>query len=109
MQSFSTDISHWRNQLRESGESWAEFFNCPSLSMGVYTVPAGADDREVHEPHDDDEVYYVVSGTGKLTVAGESIEIQPGGVHFVPAGVKHYFCEVTEDLTLFVVFAKLKA
>lgn len=106
MESFSTDIAHWQNQLRESGESWAEFFDCPSLSLGVYTVPAGTDDRESHTPHVDEEVYFVVSGKGKLNVAGESIEIRPGGVHYVPSGVEHFFCDVAEDLTLFVVFAK---
>ncbi|MEL6104998.1 MAG: hypothetical protein AAFU85_03135 [Planctomycetota bacterium] len=54
-------------QQRASGNAWFEFLDVSSLSMGVYTIPAGTDDRESHDPHGRDEVYVGVSGTGRLT------------------------------------------
>ena len=49
-----------------SGEAWNEFLRVPALSMGMYALAAGADDPQT--PHDQDEVYYVVSGRGVLQV-----------------------------------------
>lgn len=92
-------------QLSQSGERWAEFFDTGSLSMGLYTVPAGGDDRETHSPHEYDEVYYTVAGTGELHVEGETTDVTTGSIHFVRAGAGHYFT-AREELTLFVVFAK---
>ena len=36
-----------------------------------------------------DEVYYVVSGTGTVTLDGEISPLRPGSVVVIPAGVTH--------------------
>ena len=52
----------------QSGDSWLEFLRVPSLSMGLYVLPAGGNDSQT--PHNEDEVYYVVSGRAVLQVRG---------------------------------------
>ena len=96
------------DQQRASGNSWLEFLDLPSLSMGVYTIPAGTNDRESHDPHDRDEVYVGVSGKGQLTADGEVFDVSPSSVVFVKAGVEHHFHDVTDDLTVLVFFAGQK-
>jgi len=47
----------------------------------------------------------VVSGRGAISVAGEDRPVGPGSVVFVGAKVEHNFHSITEDITIFVVFA----
>ena len=86
-----------------SGEAWNEFLRVPALSMGVYALAAGTDDPQT--PHDQDEVYYVVSGRGVLQVEEVERSVQPGTVVFVEANADHRFHSITEDLTTLVFFA----
>jgi mannose-6-phosphate isomerase-like protein (cupin superfamily) len=86
-----------------SGEAWNEFLRVPALSMGVYALAAGADDPQT--PHDQDEVYYVVSGRGVLQVEEVERSVQPGTVVFVEANADHRFHSISEDLTALVFFS----
>ena len=101
----SFTVSDLQCQQQESGIAWMEFLKVPTLSMGVYHVPAGTDDRETHNPHDRDEVYVGISGVGQLTADGEKSVIEPGVIVYVKAGVEHHFHDVTHDLTLLVYFS----
>jgi len=81
---------------------WVEHLQVPDLSVGTYCVPAGGVDDQ--SPHTEDEVYVVTAGRARLVTPGGSAEVGPGSVAFVPAGEEHRFEDVTEDLTLLVVF-----
>lgn len=88
---------------KESGESYLEFLRVPSLSMGVYTLPAGSEDLQ--EPHTEDEVYYVAHGKATMRIGSDHRQISAGSIIFVAANVDHCFCDITEDLTVLVFFA----
>jgi mannose-6-phosphate isomerase-like protein (cupin superfamily) len=64
------------------------------------------DDRESHQPHEMDEVYYAVSGRGMIRVEAEDRAVGPGSIVFVPAGREHHFHTIQDPLTLLVFFAK---
>ena len=85
-----------------SGRPYLEFLSVPDLSVGLYVLTAGQPDLQ--RPHGEDEVYYVVSGTGRVTVGDEVRDVRTGTVIFVAANVPHRFHDITEDLTLFVAF-----
>jgi len=87
-------------------EPWTDFLTKPSLIVGLYTVPEP--DEERHQPHADDEVYYVVSGRGVLHVEGEDAQVEAGTVAFVAAGQRHHFHSISEELRLLVFFARAK-
>jgi mannose-6-phosphate isomerase-like protein (cupin superfamily) len=88
---------------QESDRPYLEFLRQDSLSVGLYVLPAAAVDEQ--RPHSEDEVYYVVSGRGTITVAGEERAVQPGSIIFVAAGVEHRFHDISEALTILVFFA----
>lgn len=88
---------------RRSGRPYHEFLRVPSLSCGIYTLPAGA--RDLQAPHDEDEVYYVLRGRGRLRVGGEEQTVGPGSVLYVRATSEHSFFEIDEEITLLVFFA----
>ena len=75
----------------------------PSLSAGLYTLKAGA--KDLQGPHDEDEVYYVISGRARLRVGDEEHRVGPGSILYVKATSAHSFFEIEEDVTLLVFFA----
>jgi mannose-6-phosphate isomerase-like protein (cupin superfamily) len=81
---------------------YLEFITVPDLSVGLYVLAPGEPDLQ--QPHTEDEVYYVVSGAGRITVGDEVRDVRPGSIVFVATGVPHRFHDITEELTLFVVF-----
>jgi mannose-6-phosphate isomerase-like protein (cupin superfamily) len=89
-------------QIR-SGQPYREFLRVPSLSCGIYSLPAGA--KDLQGPHDEDEVYYVVRGRARLRVGGEEVPAGPGSILYVRATSEHSFFEIEEDMTLLVFFA----
>lgn len=89
----------------ELGERYLEFFTSDTgtLSLGLYVLPSG--DTDPQQPHTEDEIYYVVSGSARIQVGDEDREIRAGSVIFVETDVPHRFHSITETLTLLVVFA----
>lgn len=86
-----------------SGDSYVQFLNEGSLSLGLYVLPAGSVDSQL--PHAEDEVYYVVEGRGVIDVAGERREVKPGSMIFVAKHVEHHFVDIGADLSIVVFFA----
>jgi len=86
-----------------SEEPYLEVLRVPSLSVGLYMLPAGATDLQ--RPHTEDEVYHVVSGKGRIRVGVEDRAVEAGTVVFVEAGMDHRFYAIEEDLAVLVFFA----
>jgi mannose-6-phosphate isomerase-like protein (cupin superfamily) len=91
------------SRLRQEGDHYHEFLRAPSLSAGVYHLPAGGTDPQ--QPHTEDEVYYVVSGQALIRVGDEDRPVSAGSVVFVAAEVEHHFHSITEALVILVFFA----
>jgi mannose-6-phosphate isomerase-like protein (cupin superfamily) len=97
------DLASEIAEREKSGQPYREFLRVPSLSCGIYFLPAGSSDLQA--PHDEDEVYYVVRGRGRLRVDAEERVVQPGAILYVQASSEHSFFEIEEDITLLVFFA----
>ncbi len=96
------ELADLEARREQSGNPYLEFITVPDLSVGLYVLAVGQPDRQ--QPHGEDEVYYVVSGAGRITVGDEVRDVRPGSTVFVAAKVPHRFHDITEDLTLFVAF-----
>ena len=83
--------------------AYLQFLRGRNMSVGLYALDAGAQDPQ--KPHDQDEVYLVVSGRASLTVGMDTAEVARGSVVYVPAGVPHRFHHISEDLRVLVVFS----
>jgi mannose-6-phosphate isomerase-like protein (cupin superfamily) len=81
---------------------WVEHLRSADLSVGTYSVPAGAVDEQT--PHTEDEIYVVTRGRATLRTPDASAEMGPGDVAFVPAGEEHRFVDIAEDFAVLVVF-----
>jgi mannose-6-phosphate isomerase-like protein (cupin superfamily) len=71
--------------------------------MGLYVLPEGGTDPQ--KPHEEDEVYMVVSGQASITVGDEVSPVKSGSLVYVPAHVPHRFHSIKEELKVVVFFA----
>jgi mannose-6-phosphate isomerase-like protein (cupin superfamily) len=55
-------------------------------------------------PHEQDELYIIISGRGFLMINGEDFPCEPHDVLFVPAGVEHRFRDFSMDFATWVIF-----
>jgi mannose-6-phosphate isomerase-like protein (cupin superfamily) len=90
-------------EQRQSAEPWLEFLRVPSLRAGLYVLAAGAWDHQ--SPHEEDEVYYVVSGRATFEAGSEQTPVRPGSIIYVAAHQPHRFTNITEELRVLVFFS----
>jgi mannose-6-phosphate isomerase-like protein (cupin superfamily) len=83
--------------------AYLQFLRERNMSAGLYALPAGEADPQ--SPHDQDEIYLVVSGRASITVGEETSVVARGSVVYVPARTAHRFHHITEDLRVLVVFS----
>jgi len=86
----------------EADAGYTEHLRRSDISLGTYCLRAGAVDRQ--SPHAEDEVYLVTAGRGSFTAGGQTVDVAPGTVLFVPAYEPHRFHDITADLALLVFF-----
>ena len=86
-----------------SGKAYHQYLTVPALSAGIYALPAGGDDPQ--SPHDEDEVYIVLTGKARIAIDGVDHPVARGDTIYVAKNVAHRFHSIQEDLRLLVVFA----
>jgi len=90
-------------KLRDTGGGYEIVHESPGIELGVYVLVAPEPDRQ--QPHEDDEVYIVLDGSGVLDVEGESVPVSVGDAVFVEAGADHRF-SAYEQLAVLVIFER---
>ena len=103
MKTLFAKLAEIDRQREESGKLYREFLRVPSMSAGLYVLPAGATDLQ--RPHHEDEMYYVVRGHARFRAGDEDQEVSAGSVLFVAAEVEHRFYDIAEELAALVFFA----
>jgi mannose-6-phosphate isomerase-like protein (cupin superfamily) len=87
-------------QLKNSNNLFLEVFQHGTLSVEIYKPL----EKDLQQPHDRDEVYVVVAGSGSFFSDGTTYSFQAGDFLFVPAGVEHRFLEYSDDFSTWVIF-----
>ena len=90
----------------EATKKWPEgvwdidAFKHGSMSLILF-APEGND---YQTPHLQDELYFVIEGSGVLEKESEKIIFEKGDALFVKAGEKHKFIEISKGLKMWAVF-----
>jgi mannose-6-phosphate isomerase-like protein (cupin superfamily) len=100
------EVAAVRDRLREAGGGYEIVHESAGLELGVYVLVAPEPDRQ--QPHEDDEVYVVLDGSGVLEVEGEQMAVREGSAAFVEAGADHRFTAY-EQLSVLVIFERRPA
>ena len=97
------DVEQTRRRLEAGNGGYEIVHASPGLEVGVYVLVAPEPDRQ--QPHDDDEVYVVLSGSGVLEIEGQQVPVVEGKAVFVPAHAEHRFTAY-EGLSVLVIFTR---
>lgn len=87
-------------ELRKGTLPFVELLRRNSFSVEIYK-PVKIDKQK---PHDRDEVYVVIAGSGTFINGKKEWAFKPGDLLFVPAGVEHRFVDFTDDFSTWVIF-----
>ncbi|MCB0824759.1 MAG: cupin domain-containing protein [Armatimonadetes bacterium] len=79
---------------------FAEVFQDRNIQIELYAP----DKRDKQTPHDRDEVYLVISGSGRFRKGDEVVHFGPGDLIYVPKHEDHRFEEFTNDFKTWVIF-----
>src|SRR2546426_988936 len=61
---------------QQQDRSYPEFLRVPSMSAGIYFLPADGTDPQ--RPHTQDEVYYIIKGRGSIRVGSQDRAVKAG-------------------------------
>ena len=101
--SHAFDVKRVAERLAAGNGGYEVVHESPGVEVGVYVLVAPEADKQ--QPHEWDEIYVVLEGSGVLEVEGESVAVQEGGAVFVRAGAEHRFTAY-EHLAVLVLFDK---
>lgn len=102
----SFDIAAVKQRLAEAGGGYEVVHESVGVELGVYVLVAPEPDRQ--QPHEDDEIYVVLEGSGVLQVTGDEVPVHEGNAVFVEAGADHRFTAY-EHLSVLVIFERKPA
>ena len=81
------DLAEVRDKLKGEAVEYLEFLNVPALNCGIYFLAAGSTDMQA--PHDEDEVYVVLSGRARMQLGEEERGVGPGSLLYISATTAH--------------------
>jgi mannose-6-phosphate isomerase-like protein (cupin superfamily) len=84
----------------KNGEPFVHVLTNKSITLFLF-APRG---KDVQNPHDRDEFYFVSKGTGVFWCDGQKTEFKNGDLLFAAAGKPHRFENFSDDLAVWVVF-----
>ena len=95
-------VDRYVEKLRRGGDYFHTFIDRQSLAAGVLVLGPGEEDSQ--EPHESDEVYFVVRGDGFLRINKKDHGVSANRAFFVAKGVPHFFHGNTEELVVLYFF-----
>ena len=96
------DLDTYLGKIKDSSSYFHTFINRDSLATGVLVLKPGEEDTQ--EPHDSDEVYYVISGDGFLKIKDKDYKVSKDKFFFVAKDVEHYFHGHKKELKVLYFF-----
>jgi len=88
----------------KAGDNWfLTFLSKKTMDVGILRLRPG--EKDPQGPHANDELYYVVRGSGFLRVEEEDLPVKPGSMVFVPAKKRHNFHGNEEEIVVLYFFA----
>ena len=96
------DLSTYLEKIKKSSSYFHTFINKPSLATGVLVLEPGQEDTQ--EPHDSDEVYFVLQGDGFLKIKDKDYAVSKEKLFFVGKDIEHRFHGNSKTLKVLYFF-----
>ena len=99
---YEYDTDAYLKQISDSNSYFNTFLDKQSLAAGILSLAPGEEDTQ--EPHESDEIYYILSGNGFLQIGKKSYRIKEGQIYFVAKDISHHFYGNTKNLSVLYFF-----
>ncbi len=96
------DIAEYIDKVRKDPNFFHTFINRQSLAVGVLVLRPGEDDTQ--EPHESDEVYFIIKGDGFLRIKNKDYPIKENKMYFVAKDITHHFHGNKKELIVLYFF-----
>lgn len=96
------DLTTYFEKIKKSNSYFQTFINRDSLAAGVLVLQPEEEDTQ--EPHDSDEVYFIISGDGFLKIKNKDYKVSKDKLFFVAKDIEHYFHGNKKELKVLYFF-----
>jgi mannose-6-phosphate isomerase-like protein (cupin superfamily) len=96
------DTNEFIKKIAKSDTYFHTFINKENLAAGVLRLESGEEDTQ--EPHESDEIYYVVKGDGFLLIDKKDYPVSEGMVYYVAKKIPHKFHGNKKELVVVYFF-----
>lgn len=97
------DTNKYLEKLDGRKQYFQTFLDKENIAAGILRLEPGQ--KDMQEPHDSDEVYYVVRGDGFLDIAGRDYPVSQGMSYFVAKKIPHKFHGNDKELVVVYFFS----
>lgn len=75
--------------------------------VSINNLPAGASVPFIHSHKNNEEIYFIVSGKGKVVIDGETVELEAGDwIRISPAGKRQFFADKDSAISFVCIQVK---
>jgi len=96
------DTKEYVKKIAKSDTYFHTFLNKENIAAGILRLGPGEYDTQ--EPHESDEVYYIVKGDGFLTIDGKDYDVSEGMSYYVAKKIPHKFHGNKKELVVMYFF-----
>lgn len=93
------------NRLEETDGDSVRVLDTESMTVGLKQYRGNTAERKGSREHTEDELYYVLSGAGRITVGEDTYAVAAGDLLYVEGGMSHDIVEVDTEITVLKTFA----
>ncbi|MFB5628780.1 MAG: cupin domain-containing protein [Nitrosarchaeum sp.] len=96
------NVNDYIKKIKKSNNYFQTFINNENLAAGVLVLLPGENDTQ--EPHDSDEVYFIIKGDGFLKIKDTDYPISENNMYFVGKKIPHFFHSNSKELIALYFF-----
>jgi len=96
------DTNEYIEKITKSDKYFYTLLNQEKLAAGVLRLDPSEED--VQEPHESDEVYYIVKGDGFIRIGKKDYPVSEGMLYYVTKKIPHKFHGNKKELVALYVF-----
>ncbi len=96
------NVNEYIEKIKKGSNYFHTFINNENLAAGVLVLQPG--EKDTQEPHDSDEVYFVLQGNGFLKIKDTDYPISENNVYFVGKKTEHLFHGNSKELVVLYFF-----
>ena len=94
------------NKLEATDTDSTRVFDTGAMTVGLKRYSEGPAKEKGTRKHTEDELYYILDGTGTMTVGEGTHSVAAGDLLYIEQGESHDIVKIDDQLTVLKVFSE---